>query len=144
MAMTGISTGNIAFVASAIIALAACSTASRTERQLDRIGFSDFPDIPAASLVPPARPRTGGLEYSSNTLIISYDMDVGRNPLLKAIKKYKASIIHDYSIINAIAIRIPEDKTLDESIVHFESVRGVIQVSEDRIDSINDPLLLPL
>lgn len=79
-------------------------------------------------------------KFSPNVLIISYDAEVGKKALLKAVKDYKAEIIYDYKIINAIAIRIPNDKTLDESITYFKGVKGVIAVEKDRILELDDPV----
>ena len=119
----------------AIIAVAAgCSTMSRTEKQLSRVASFESPDIPAIGELPPVRPQQTGLAYSKNTLIISYDDGIGKEPLKRAIRKYGAEIIYDYRIINALAIRIPE-----ESIEYFERVKGVVGVSKDRVYQIDDP-----
>ena len=42
-------------------------------------------------------------------------------------------------MISALAVRIPDGKTLDESIEYFEKVKGVVSVSKDRIYQIDDP-----
>lgn len=124
----------------AIIAVAAgCSTMSRTEKQLSRVDSFESPDIPAIGELPPVRPQQTGLAYSKNTLIISYDDGIGKEPLKRAIKKYGAEIIYDYRIINALSVRIPDGKTLDESIEYFERVKGVVGVSKDRVYQIDDP-----
>jgi len=92
-----------------------------------------------ASDQPQARPdlrfgRSGQQsEFSPSTLIIYYDTAVGKQPLLKAIEKHKAEILYDYANFNAVAIRIPKDKGLDESIRLFQKVKGVLSVAKDRI-----------
>ena len=106
-----------------------CSTMSRTEKQLAKVVFLDAPDIPSPGAVPPARPSESGLEFSKDVLVISYDVEVGKDPLKKAVKKYGASIIYDYRIANAIAI--------NEAITHFEKVKGVLLVSRDRVNHLN-------
>lgn len=78
--------------------------------------------------------------YSPNTLIIMVDTLVGKEPLLKAIKDYGATLKYDYSLIPGVAIRIPEGKTLQESITYFKQVRGVVSVSKDRITRLTDPV----
>ena len=70
-------------------------------------------------------------------LVISYDVEVGKDPLKKAVKKYGASIIYDYRIANAIAVRIPDPSKINEAITHFEKVKGVLLVSRDRVNHLN-------
>lgn len=110
-----------------------CSTISRTEKQLARVDSSDYPDIPAVGELPPVRPREAGLAYSQNTLVIYYDEAVGKGPLKKAAAKYDAEILYDYSIINALAVKIPQGKTLEEAEKFFGKVKGVIEVSKDAV-----------
>ncbi|GEM_PF-368480 len=134
----------LAFLPVALGFLAGCSTMSRTEKQLARVDSFDSPDIPSPGMIPPARPKDGGLEYSRDVLVISYDMEIGKEPLKKAIRKYGASIIYDYRIVNAIAIRIPDPRKLDEAITHFEKVKGVLQVSRDRVNYLDRRVSLDL
>ena len=114
-----------------------CSTMSRTEKQLAKVVFLDTPDIPSPGAVPPARPSESGIEFSKDVLVISYDVEVGKDPLKKAVKKYGASIIYDYRIANAIAVRIPDPSKINEAITHFEKVKGVLLVSRDRVNHLN-------
>ena len=131
--MKGILSISAALCLTAVLAvLSSCSTMSRTEKQLAKVDSYDSPDIPAPGMVPPARPS--GLEYSSDVLVVTYDIEIGKEPLKKAIKKYGASIIYDYRIVNAIAVRIPEPDKIDEAILHFEKVKGVLEVSRDRVN----------
>ena len=118
-------------LATALAVATGCSTISRTEKQLSKVDSFDSPDIPSIGDLPPIRPRQTGLAYSPNTLIISYDDGTGKEPLVKAVARYKAEIIYDYSIINAIAIRIPEGKTLEETAKYFKKVKGVVEVSKN-------------
>ena len=122
------------FVLAAAIGMACgCSTISRTEKQLARVDSYDSPDIPAVGNMPPIRPRQAGLAYSPNTLIIYYDEGVGIGPLKKAVVKSGAEILYDYSIINALTVRIPNGKTLEESAKYFSKVKGVVEVSKNSI-----------
>ena len=137
-------------LAAAVVVACGCSTMSRTEKQLSRVDSFESPDIPAIGELPPVRPQQTGLMYSKNTLIISYDEGIGKVRLKqqyffisasvqRAVRKYGAEVIYDYRIISALAVRIPDGKTLDESIEYFEKVKGVVSVSKDRIYQIDDP-----
>lgn len=66
------------------------------------------------------------------TLIIMYDTTIGKQPLLKAMKRYKAKLLYDYKNFNGVAISISD--TYDETtVIHFfEKVSGVISVQRDR------------
>lgn len=77
--------------------------------------------------------RVGNQEFSPSTLIIFYDDSIGKAPLLKAVKEYKATIIYQYGTMNGIAIRIPEGKSIDDAIAYFQKVKGVLAVNRDRI-----------
>lgn len=126
------------FFAAALAVASGCSTMSRTEKQLSRVDSFESPDIPAIGELPPVRPQQTGLAYSKNTLIISYDEGIGKEPLKRAVKKYGAEVVYDYRIINALAIKIPDGKTLDESIEYFSKVKGVISISKDRIYQLDE------
>ena len=80
-------------------------------------------------------------DYSPNVLIIMYDTEVGKEPLMAAVQLYGADIIYDYSIIPGMAIRIPEGKTLEEAIAFFKKVEGVLTVEKDRIYHLTDPVV---
>ena len=123
----------------AVLAFSGCSTMSRTEKQLARVDSFDMPDIPSPGMIPPERPRNAGLVYSSDVLIISYDYEIGKEPLQKAVKKYGAEIIYDYRMINALAVRVADPSKLEESIARFEKVKGVIRVSRDQVHQL-DPV----
>lgn len=110
-----------------------CSTISRTEKQLSKVDSSDYPDIPSVGELPPVRPREAGLAYSQNTLIIYYNEAVGKEPLKKAVARYDAEIVYDYSIINALAVKIPQGKTLEEASKFFGKVKGVVEISKNAV-----------
>ena len=79
-------------------------------------------------------------EHSPTTIIVMYDKEVGSKPLREAIKKSKAEIIYDYSIITGMALRKPENMTLDEAIDYFKGVKGVVAVERDYIHRLTDPV----
>lgn len=77
---------------------------------------------------------------SMTNLIISYDEEIGKEPLLAAVKAYKAELIYDYSIITAIAIKIPEGTDIHDAIEYFKKVKGVTAVERDHIYHLTDPV----
>ena len=79
-------------------------------------------------------------EHSPNVFLVMYDAEIGKEPLLKAIKDYKVEIIYDYNIINGMALKKPEDKTLEETMQYFKSVKGVTNVEYDHIIRLIDPV----
>lgn len=79
-------------------------------------------------------------DYSPSVLIAMYDQEVGKEHLLKAIKEYKAEIIYDYSIIPGMAIKKPDDKTLEETMQYFKKVKGVVSVEYDHVYHLTDPV----
>ena len=79
-------------------------------------------------------------DVSPNTLIIMYDTEIGKEPLQTAITEYGAEIIYDYSIIPAIAIRIPDGKDIREAMEYFKKVKGVVSVERDHIYHLTDPV----
>ena len=80
------------------------------------------------------------MEATPDTLIISYDEAIGKEPLLAAIEQYNATILYEYNIINAVAIRIPEGTEIEDAIEFFSAVEGVILVNRDHIYQIDDPM----
>ena len=79
-------------------------------------------------------------EHSPNVFLLMYDAEVGKEPLLKAIEEYKVEIIYDYNIINGMALKKPDDKTLEETMQYFKSVKGVTNVEYDHIIRLTDPV----
>ena len=79
-------------------------------------------------------------EYSPNVFLVMYDAELGRGPLLQAIKEYKCEIIYDYSIINGMALKKPENKSLEETMKDFRKIKGVIGVEYDHIMRLTNPV----
>ena len=79
-------------------------------------------------------------EHSPNVFLVMYDAEIGKDPLLKAIKEYKCEIIYDYGIINGMALKKPKDKTLEETMQYFKKVKGVTNVAYDNIIRLTDPV----
>ena len=79
-------------------------------------------------------------EHSPNVFLLMYDAEIGKEPLLKAIKEYKCEIVYDYGIINGMALKKPDDKTLEETMQYFKSVKGVTNVEYDHVYRLTDPV----
>lgn len=79
-------------------------------------------------------------EHSPNVFLIMYDAEVGKESLLKAIKDYQCEIVYDYGIINGMALKKPEDKTLEETMQYFKTVKGVTNVEYDNVIRLTDPV----
>ena len=58
-------------------------------------------------------------EHSPNVFLVMYDEKMGKEHLQKAIKEYKCEIVYDYGMINGMALKKPEDKTLEETMQYF-------------------------
>ncbi len=79
-------------------------------------------------------------EHSPNVFLVMYDEQTGKAPLEKAIKDYKCEVVYDYRMMAGMALRKPEDKTLEETMEHFRRVKGVVSVEYDHIIRLDDPV----
>ncbi len=79
-------------------------------------------------------------EHSPSVLIVMYDQETGKEPLMKAVKEYKAEVIYGYSIIPDMAIKKPVDKTLEETMQYFKKVKGVVSVEYDHVYHLTNPV----
>ena len=79
-------------------------------------------------------------EHSPTVFLVMYDEKTGKEPLLKAIRKYKAEIKYDYKLIHGMALKKPDDKTLEETMQYFRGVKGVTNVDYDHIYRLTDPV----
>ena len=79
-------------------------------------------------------------EHSPNVFLVMYDEKVGKEHLQKAIKEYKCEIVYDYVMINGMALKKPEDKTLEDTMQYFRGVKGVLTVEYDHIIRLTDPV----
>ena len=79
-------------------------------------------------------------EHSPNVFLVMYDEKVGKAPLQKAVKAYKCEVIYDYNIINGMALKKPDDKTLEETMQYFKGVKGVLTVEYDHVIRLTDPV----
>jgi len=79
-------------------------------------------------------------EHSPNVFLVMYDEKVGKESLQKAVKAYKCEVIYDYNLINGMALKKPEGKTLEETMQYFRGVKGVLTVEYDRINHLVEPV----
>ena len=79
-------------------------------------------------------------EHSPSVFLVMYDREIGKEPLLKAIKEYKAEIKYDYNMTPCMAIKKPENKSLEETMQYFKTVKGVVSVEYDNIYRLTDPV----
>ena len=124
------------FLYIAVLLCASCHTGQSTLEPIAWNGNN------STIVVKPPRDPIG--EFSPTTIIITYDAEVGKQPLLDAIEGCGAEIIYDYKIIHGMAIRKPDDMTLNEAIAHFRKVKGVLTVEKDRIIRLTDPVKPPV
>ena len=58
-------------------------------------------------------------KYSPFSLIIFYDAGIGKEPLLKVIEDYHATVIYDLKIMISISIKIPDGTNIEDAIIFF-------------------------
>lgn len=80
------------------------------------------------------------LEHSPNVFLITYDAEVTKDALLKAIKEQGCDIVYDYHSFNGMALKKPREKSLEETMQYFRTVKGVLTVDYDRIIRLTDPV----
>ena len=138
----------------ALFLLCSCRTASLSTSHSSQIEQSNFPEdslqaairfgkengqqsvyvISSSTEIPIMQ------EHSPNVFLVMYDVEIGKEPLLKAIEDYKCEIKYDYSIINGMALKKPDDKTLEETMQYFKKVKGVTNVEYDHVYRLTDPV----
>ena len=119
------------------ISLLVLLTSCHTQKPLDPP--ATVPEDEPVSTIPEQQPISG-MDYSPTNLIIMYDAEIGKEPLLEAIRDIQAEIIYDYSIITGMAIRKPETMSLEDTKAYFEKVKGVTSVAYDHIYRLDDPV----
>ena len=92
----------------------------------------------AARLAP--MPTEMPTEHSPHTFLVMYDKAVGKEPLLEAIRKLKVTVVYDYGLITGMALRKPDNLSLEETMQHFRGVKGVTSVEYDHIYRLTDPV----
>ncbi len=85
----------------------------------------------AVRAVPPAPDAADSLPQPHN-LIVFFNDAKDRAPLLAAARDYGAEVLYNYQSLNAVALKIPPHKSLDEAERHFASIAGVVGVNRDQ------------
>ncbi len=68
----------------------------------------------------------------NKTYIIWYDAEIGKEPLLQAIKEKQGTILYDYKSFNAVATKIPIYKQPNDIPSFFQNISGVLSIQEDQ------------
>ena len=105
----------------ALLILTSCGT-KQTVTQIEQIGERPEP------------------KHSPNVFLVMYDADIGKEPLLKAIQDYKVEVIYDYRMMNGMALKKPDDRSLEETMAFFRKVKGVLSVEYDHVYHLTDPV----
>ncbi len=80
---------------------------------------------------PPAPDAADSLPQPHN-LIVFFNEAKDRTLLLAAARAYGAEVLYDYQNLNAVALKIPPHKSLDEAEHHFAALAGVVGVNRDQ------------
>lgn len=108
--------------------LSACTTAYRQQPTgtTRDTSIAQTDDIPEDSTM-----------YNPGVLIINYTRtDTVRAALLAQVNQLNATVIYDYNILDAIAVRLPEPHTLsatNRAIQALKSLPGILAVERDRV-----------
>ncbi|MBR4266250.1 MAG: hypothetical protein IKQ46_09370 [Bacteroidales bacterium] len=80
------------------------------------------------------------IEHSSEVFLVTFDKEIGKEFLYQAIEDYGAEIVYDYEIIAGMSIKRPKNKSLEETMDYFRTVKGVLSVEYDLIYKLDDPV----
>lgn len=80
---------------------------------------------------PPAPDAADSLPQPHN-LIVFFNEAKDRTLLLAAARAYGAEVLYDYQNLNAVALKIPPHKSLDEAERHFAALPGVLAANRDQ------------
>lgn len=86
------------------------------------------------------KPLQTDKSITTRTLIIYYDEKIGSQFLMDAVQEIGAELIYEYKTLKGIAVRIPEQKSVESAISYFKKIKGVSSVHRDRIYSIDPPV----
>lgn len=113
-----------------LVQLALCLLTSCASRQ-KIVAVLPAKELPDQQLVP---------EHNPNVFLLTYDQKIGREAVLKAIKAIRAEIVYDYHSFAGMALKKPDDKTLEETMDFFRQVKGVLSVEYDHVIHLTDPV----
>lgn len=93
--------------------------------------FKIFILLAASLLASCSAAKTAPHNVAHENLIIYYDPEVGNEALLSAAKQYGSEILYIYNNINGIAVTVPHDKSLQDTVKYYENIKGVLSVNKD-------------
>lgn len=70
-------------------------------------------------------------------LIIFYQPETGKAPLLEAARDYGSEVLYQYQNFNCVAVTVPGNKTVAKAIRYYKKVRGVLEVTEDKAQQLH-------
>lgn len=70
------------------------------------------------------------------TLIIMLSEEASLKAIAEEATSYGAEVLYKYDALNGLAVKIPDDKSINEAITHFKKLPGVVTVSKDQISTI--------
>ena len=77
------------------------------------------------------------LNETTGNLIICYDSTMGKEALLKAVKKEGDAVVYEYKNINSITIKLSGKRIVEKSIRYYSKVKGVLSVQKDRLNQLD-------
>lgn len=81
--------------------------------------------------------QIGENKHQTNRIIIYYETGINLSNLKTEISKYGGKIIYEYKNFNALAVEIPQNKSVEQSIEHFKKQEGVLNVNADGVSEIH-------
>ncbi len=81
--------------------------------------------------------RVAGDTDKAGCLIIFYQPETGKAPLLEAARDYGSEVLYQYQNFNCVAVTVPGNKTVAKAIRYYKKVRGVLEVTEDKAQQLH-------
>lgn len=89
--------------------------------------------------LPPVASENTHNQESADTLILYYSKG-NKEKIKKEILDFGAQISYEYNALNGFAFKIPAHRNLQESIQHFQKIKGVSSVHKNRKIQLDDPV----
>lgn len=80
--------------------------------------------------------QIGENKHQDNRIIIYHEAEINLSGLRNVISQYGGKIIYEYKNFNALAVEIPQNKSIDQSIEFFSKQKEVLNVSADGVNAI--------
>lgn len=78
-----------------------------------------------------ASTESASLHYTPATLIVIYE-EGAQKEVIEAARRYGCTLLYTYETLHGCAIRIPANKSVEESIAFLKRINGVLQVTRDQ------------